>query len=271
MAEKRNGSRIHRAIAQVMREVGAIGRDGKNKDQGYQYRSAEAVYNRVQPLFAKHGIFNTATVLDQKREEGKSRTGNTMHWSTVTVEYTFYADDGSSVSMTVVGEGMDSSDKASAKAMTIAHRTAICQLLNIPYQLSDPEQHTPSYFAQYVGRITRQELTDLKKRWIAKHNGYAGKSRDDVAKLFADWAHLVTNADFDPLLEYQWTRELYNECEAALSVVGPAPGYRKEDENDDSESDASEAEAETQQRSTVSSDAKRDSRRVPADTGGVDA
>ena len=45
----------------------------------------------------------------------------------------------------VIGEGMDSGDKASNKAMSVAHKYAIMQLLSIPTEdAKDPENDNPA-------------------------------------------------------------------------------------------------------------------------------
>ena len=61
------------------------------------------------------------------------------------MRYTFYAKDGSSVQCVVVGEGMDSGDKATNKAMSIAFKYACFQVFCIPTEeMKDPdaEVHT---------------------------------------------------------------------------------------------------------------------------------
>ena len=60
------------------------------------------------------------------------------------VRYTFYAEDGTSVSAVVIGEGMDSGDKASNKAMAIAMKYAFFQVFCIPTEeMKDPDAETP--------------------------------------------------------------------------------------------------------------------------------
>src|SRR5690606_6278200 len=59
----------------------------------------------------------------------------------------FHATDGSSVSTEVEGEGMDSGDKSSNKAMAVAHKYAILQAFCIPTEdMPDPdaEVHQPT-------------------------------------------------------------------------------------------------------------------------------
>ena len=85
--------KIYSKISAVMGEIGAIGKNGKNKIQGYQFRGIDAVYNALNPLLSKHGIFCVPKVVDQKREERETKKGGTLIYTILTVKYTFYAED----------------------------------------------------------------------------------------------------------------------------------------------------------------------------------
>jgi len=86
------------------------------------------------------GLFIVPEILDQQREERKSANNTTLIYSIVTVKFTMYAPDGSSVSGTVVGEGMDSGDKATNKAMSIAMKYFCFQVFCIPTEeMKDPD------------------------------------------------------------------------------------------------------------------------------------
>ena len=88
---------IYQAIAATMRDCSAVTKDRYNKEQGYRFRGIDAVMNALYPAMTKNGIFMVPKVLDIQREERQSKKGGTLIYSTVTVEYTFYAEDGSSV------------------------------------------------------------------------------------------------------------------------------------------------------------------------------
>ena len=219
-------ARIHKAIVAVMREIGAIGKDAENVQQHYKYRSIEQVYNRVQPLFATHGIYSYPKVIESSRETHQTQKGGTLHYAVLTVEYTFAADDGSSIQVTVVGEGMDSGDKASNKAMTAAHKYAICQVLNIPYQVVDPDAHTPSWAAELNGRVTLRQLNDLKRAWAAKYAGdLKGQDKQTAKRFFTDWVRgrLGKQSQLGGALDIgdfrQWTADELERCTEALANV----------------------------------------------------
>ena len=141
MVEKKN---IFETINAVMAEIGAIGKDSQNKQQGFMYRGVDAVMNALNPAFIKHKLFVTPEVISQKREERVTEKGKNLIYSILLVKYTFYAEDGSSVFVIVPGEGMDSGDKASNKAMSSAFKYACFQVFcTATEEMKDPDAETP--------------------------------------------------------------------------------------------------------------------------------
>ena len=136
---------IYQAIIGVMSDIGVIGKEKENAQQGFKYRGVDDVMNALQPVMVQHGLFVVPEIIDQKREERQTNRGGNLIYSVCTVRYTFYAKDGSSVQCVVVGEGMDSGDKATNKAMSIAFKYACFQVFCIPTEeMKDPdaEVHT---------------------------------------------------------------------------------------------------------------------------------
>ena len=136
---------IHELIGKAMGEIGAIGKDSRNEQQKFMYRGIDAVYNALNPVMSKYGLFICPEVQDMRREERTNKNGTVLIYTALTIEYTVYAPDGSNIALTVVGEGMDTGDKSVNKAMSIAMKYAMFQLFFIPTEeLKDPdaEVHT---------------------------------------------------------------------------------------------------------------------------------
>lgn len=135
---------IYGLIAEITGEIGAITKSKRNLQQGFNYRGIDDVMNALNPLFAKHKVFCVPEVLDKFREERTTQKGGTLLYSTLTIRYTFFAPDGSNVAAVVVGEGMDSGDKATNKAMAVAMKYAMFQVFCIPTEeMTDPDAETP--------------------------------------------------------------------------------------------------------------------------------
>lgn len=135
---------IYETITSIMNEGYAIAKEKRNAQQGFMYRGIDDVMNTFQPLMAKYKIFVVPEVLEHTREERTTGKGSTLLYSLLRVKYTFFADDGTSVSAVVIGEGMDSGDKASNKAMAVAMKYAMFQTFCIPTEdMADPDSETP--------------------------------------------------------------------------------------------------------------------------------
>lgn len=136
----KNAPMIYQKISEIMAEIGPIGKDKKNVQQGYQFRGIDDVYNALQPILAKHKVFTTSEILSEKSEEKATKSGSVIFYRIYRIRWTFYAEDGSSVTTETIGEGMDSGDKGSNKAMSVAHKYALLQVFCIPTEESkDPE------------------------------------------------------------------------------------------------------------------------------------
>lgn len=138
--ETLNAPLIFQRIPEAIAKIGAIGKNKKNAQQGFNFRGIDDVYNAVNPVLAECKLFMTSEVLDQQREERETKNGGRLVYTILTIRYTIYAEDGSSVTTVTVGEGMDSGDKGSNKAMSIAYKYALFQLLCIPTEETvDPD------------------------------------------------------------------------------------------------------------------------------------
>lgn len=176
---------IYETIIAVMNEIGVIGKDKKNKQQGFMYRGVDDVMNALNPVFIKHKLFMVPEVLEQKREERQTRQGGNLIYSVCRVKYTFYAEDGSSIQTVIVGEGMDSGDKASNKALAVAFKYACFQTFCIPTeeikdpeQLQDPDQNTPPPTTKVIKFIDAGQ----KKAFLAECER-VGQPSDKVLKV----------------------------------------------------------------------------------------
>lgn len=144
MAEAARKMNIYEAISRCMEEIGAVGKDAVNKQQGFKYRGIDAVMNAINPALVKNHVFIVPEVLEQQRQERTTNKGAVLIYSICRIKYTFYAEDGSFIEAVTVGEGMDSGDKATNKAMAIAFKYACFQVFCIPTEeMKDPDEEIP--------------------------------------------------------------------------------------------------------------------------------
>ena len=60
---------IYRAIAGVIEDIGTVGKDKINKQQGFKYRSIDDVYNALHPALAKNKVFIVPEILEHESPE----------------------------------------------------------------------------------------------------------------------------------------------------------------------------------------------------------
>lgn len=136
--------KIYKAIPCIMGEINAVGKNKKNTQQGFMYRGVDDVMNAINPALVKNNVFIVPEVIEQSREERKTAKGGSLLYSVCRMKFRFYADDGSYVEAVTTGEGMDSGDKSTNKAMAVAFKYACFQVFCIPTEeMKDPDAETP--------------------------------------------------------------------------------------------------------------------------------
>lgn len=155
---------IQQALAAVMAEVGAVGKDSTNQSQGFNFRGVDAVVNAASPRLSTHGIVPAPHVESAHYDTIPTRNGGTMRQCTLTVRYSFTGPAGDSLDCTVAAEAMDSGDKSTSKAMSVAYRTALIQVLCLRTDEPDPDEATYERAAPPppVELVTAEEAEHMK-------------------------------------------------------------------------------------------------------------
>ncbi len=189
---------IYAKMADVMRDIDAIGKTRRNtQGSGYNFRGIDDLYNEVHGHLAKHGVFTVPTVLEDRSEERTSQKGAHLIYRILKVRYRFFTEDGSYVDAVMVGEAMDSGDKASNKAMAAAHKYALLQVFCIPTEeLKDSEEDTYEVAppdVEYDGsrdlkKALCQAASDAgvpKERWASVHEKALGQMMSTLPQTIA--------------------------------------------------------------------------------------
>lgn len=175
---------IYKALAAITSEIGAIAKD-KRCQQGasFNYRGIDDVYNALNPLLGKYGVFVLPLAGERSSEERKTKNGAHMTVVTMRMTYRFCHEDGSSVECQTVGEAMDSGDKATNKAMAVAHKYAILQTFCIPTEdMEDPDAQAIELTPREK-KVDRERLAEVRK--AARENNPSPASDPQRKKLFA--------------------------------------------------------------------------------------
>lgn len=143
--------KVYQAINAVQK---ALSSTGISKDRmasgfgaGYAFRGIDDVYNTLSPLLSEHGLVIIPRCVE--RHESQRMSGpKTLYFVVVKMEFDFVSsEDGSKHTACTYGEAMDSGDKATNKAMSIAYKYACFQTFAIPTEGdNDPDAtvHEPA-------------------------------------------------------------------------------------------------------------------------------
>ncbi|MBF6063036.1 ERF family protein [Nocardia terpenica] len=141
--------KIHEAIIEVKASIGAVGKNQQNNQQRYRFRGVDDVINAVSPALNSFGVIVRPIATELAVAEVPTAGGKRQAWVTGTVTYRFQGPEGDFLDAEVATEAMDLSDKATAKAMSVAYRIVMVQTFNLPTDEPDPD-------AAYLERGTDQ-------------------------------------------------------------------------------------------------------------------
>lgn len=147
--ETKQNQLVYSSILSVAGELAksGIGKDRKNTQQNYMFRGIDDLYNELAPLLVKHNLIILPNHLTRNVSERLNKNGDGLIFTIVLeTEFTFLNTiDGSSHTIKIFGEAMDSSDKATNKAMSVAYKYAMIQAFCIPIvgEENEADAHSP--------------------------------------------------------------------------------------------------------------------------------
>lgn len=204
---------IHVALARVMADVRGVSKNQlHNSPTGgrWKFRGIDDVLNAAGPALRDHGVIVLPEVLDVTYRDVTTKGGKDAREVTVRVRYTFVGPDGSTLAVVVPGESLDSGDKGTAKAMSVAFRIALIQALALPTDEPDPDtqayqrEAAPADPAATARELLLREAQDHGLEWLQVRKAFAGT-----------FGHPLRNADAGELRAF--TSELLAEPEIVLA------------------------------------------------------
>lgn len=159
---------IHQALNAIMRQVTEVRKSQRNNHFGFEFRGIEQVMEETAPWFREHGVIGPVPKLLQYDIVGSGKDAVTI----VQVEYTFTGPAGDSLTAVVPGEAKDT-----IKAMSIALRTVLIQVLHIPVKQRDADAPPPMTTARSK-LLARADVVCKEQGWDSKR--FQGE--------YAEWA-----------------------------------------------------------------------------------
>jgi hypothetical protein len=138
---------VYAAINAVSAELAeqGIAKSHVNDVDDYRYRSIDDLLDRLAPLLARHRLCVLPRVKERSLVERQDDAQRSLFHVSLKAAFVLASvDDGSSHVVTAYGEALDASDKATAKAMSAAYKSAMIQTFCIPVAGSeDADRSSP--------------------------------------------------------------------------------------------------------------------------------
>lgn len=182
---------VYGLFVTVMRAVQSIAKTQQNKQQGYNFRGIDAVFDTVGPVIREAGLIvlpETVEVLTEERYLTKNDAN--MRNVTVRVTWRIVGPNGDEMRAQSLGEAADSGDKAVSKAQSVAGRTLWLLGLWVPTGERDPDEDNHERARPPARpRAQRQqpavdERTPLRRE-IATLGKALGRPAEDLQNEFA--------------------------------------------------------------------------------------
>ncbi len=140
MASENKGISAAESIIGVMGKVSGVAKRDRNDMQKFNFRGIDAVVNAIGPALREVGGVIVPTVLEKQYDRGVTKSGTPTVEAFLTIAFDWHGTDGGEpIRGIVAAEAMDTSDKATAKAMSVGLRTYLLQTLMLPTDEKDPD------------------------------------------------------------------------------------------------------------------------------------
>ncbi|MCW2898671.1 MAG: superfamily [Streptosporangiaceae bacterium] len=167
---------VHEAIARAKAECSPVGKGDRNTDQNFNFRGIDSVLNGTARALNHYGVTFAPEVRAIQTDKYESRRGSSMMHVLVTVAYHVRGADGTSLDhpLVVIGESADAGDKAVSKAMSVAFRTVLIQLLNLPTGDPDPDSEAHERAPRSASEAFEQAQPAPPRGQQGNGNGHRG-------------------------------------------------------------------------------------------------
>ena len=157
---------IHKKIISILKDVEVIAKTRESTQGGYTFRSIDDVYNYMNPLFKKRGVYVTTEIVkkeirDVKNSDPRKKFGIHIF---IDAKFIFRTSDGSSVDTTMSGEAIGQEAEGTQAAISIAYKQALIVMFNIPTSKTlQVSQDSPPQEIHEIEWMTEEQYVNVFK------------------------------------------------------------------------------------------------------------
>lgn len=136
---------VHEAWSRVMADVRKIQKGGKGGQYtgpgAYDFRGVDRTVNAFGPVLRKHGVLVLPVKVEPNYRDVRTSQNKPSKETTVVVSWMVIGPAGDQLPMLLesAGEALDSSDKGTAKAQSVAQRVLLLTAAQVPTGDPDPD------------------------------------------------------------------------------------------------------------------------------------
>ncbi len=206
--------KVYQSISNVAKDLAEHGikKTSENRQQGFMFRGIDAVYNALSPTLARHGLVILPRITERTVTERTTQKGGVLFYVVVKAEFDFIAiEDGSKHTVITYGEAMDSGDKATNKAMSIAYKYAAFQSFCVPTEETAIDADAESHIVAPERKIQKNAPDITLKEFF--DSAKAKQSMQELKPIFARaWEELKGTA------QQQAAKEIYEKRKSELEA-----------------------------------------------------
>ena len=217
---------IFNAILNIMEGLDPIKKNKENKQQSYKYRGVEDVYSSLNPMLIANKVILIPELLSHTLTDFNSKSGSLLFRAIVSMKYTFKSTiDGSEASCIMTGEGMDTGDKATPKAISGAFKYMAFQMFCIPVpddadsEKEDHEVKAPLQSQPPKTIVPNQNAEkNVPEKWLNR--------TDKQGNVTPEWTNILKGIADNKIKSVQDVRKFYkvskateNDLKEALQLI----------------------------------------------------
>ncbi|WP_432182084.1 ERF family protein [Streptomyces sp. NBC_00063] len=153
------------AWLRVRREIRAIGKRETYNAPGtkFNFRGVDTVVNVFGPVTLKHGVNVMSSKVEATYGEKSAKSGGKMRECSVLVTWTVMGPMGDTLTLQTMGEALDTADKSTTKAQSVALRTLLLGFGLTPTHDTDPDadRHERGEAPPRTAASYRDEILEL--------------------------------------------------------------------------------------------------------------
>jgi len=204
---------IYEALLSIMAGIEPIAKSKKNTQQNYSFRGVDDIYSVLNPMLIANKVLLIPEVIDHKITEFNSAKGTLLFRAIVTMRYRFISVvDNSFVETIMTGEGMDSGDKATPKATSMAFKYMAFQMFCIPVDESIDAEHDNHEVTTHSSPTASENEPE---KWLNHVDKSGAVTKEWTALLKAIEENRITSVN-DVRKHYKVSKAVATEIEKAL-------------------------------------------------------